>query len=121
MTAKDKLTEILADLRTRQVKAANRGKPALWAYYHSMRRGLEDWFQATDEGAVAGAALALIQIAEHHQDEPPAIAAYWACMAVYARRIFREWTPGRKLNRRFGTLGNLDWLRRRADEDKAKV
>jgi len=60
--------------------------------------------------------LALIQIAEKHQQDRVATrAAHWAALAVYARRILREWTSDRRLDRK--TRGSLDWLRARADED----
>lgn len=111
-----KLDAILADLAVKQQKAAMSNKPTMWAYYHTMRTELLRWFDGTTDGAIAGAALALIQIAKDHQGDPPADAARWAAMAVYARRVLREWMPGKKLDRRSGTLGNLDWLRRRADE-----
>ena len=116
MNAREKLDAILANLAVKQRKAAMTNKPTMWAYYHTMRGELLRWFDGTTDGATAGAALALIQIAEKHQEDPPAEAARWAAMAVYARRVFREWAPGRKLDKRSGTLGSLAWLRRRADE-----
>jgi len=116
MNARKKLDSILADLAAKQHKAAMTNKPIMWAYYHTMRGELLRWFDETTDGATAGAALALIQIAKIHQDDPPAEAATWAALAVYARRIFREWAPGRKVDKRSGTLGNNEWLRRRADE-----
>lgn len=116
MNAREKLDAILEDLATKQRKAAMTNKPTMWAYYHTMRGALLLWFAETTDGATAGAALALIQISERHQNDPPSEAARWAAMAVYARRVFREWAPGRKLDKRSGTLGSLAWLRRRADE-----
>lgn len=116
MNARKKLNAILEELARKQHKAAMSGKPTMWAYYHTMRGELLRWFGGTTDGATAGAALALIQIAARHQEDPPAEAARWAAMAVYARRVFREWAPGRRLDKRSGTRGDLAWLRRRADE-----
>lgn len=116
MNAREKLDAILADLAVKQRKAAMQNKPTMWAYYFTMRQELEQWFTGTTDGATAGAALALIQIAARHQHDAPVDAARWAAMAVYARRVFREWAPGRKLDRKSGTVGNLAWLRQRADE-----
>ena len=117
MNSAGTLDAILADLKRKQVNAANRNKPTMWAYYLSVRRSLVRWFgPARNDGGVAGKALALIQIAEKHQQDRVATrAAHWAALAVYARRILREWTSDRRLDRK--TRGSLDWLRARADED----
>ena len=117
MNAAQKLDEILAELKAKQINAAMRGKPTMWAYYLSVRRGLNIWFTKNrDPGYVAGEALALIQEAERYQNYHSSdVAAFWAAQAVYARRILREWSAGRKLDRE--TRGSLAWLRARAEED----
>ena len=117
MNSAETLDAIIAELKQKQINAANRNKPTMWAYYLSVRRALVRWFgTARNDGGVAGKALALIQIAEkHQQDRVASRAAHWAASAVYARRILREWTSDRKLDR--NTRGSLDWLRARADED----
>jgi hypothetical protein len=116
MNAREKLNAILAELAVKQRKAAMTNKPTMWAYYYTMRSELIRWFAGTDGGAIAGAALALVQIAKRHQADPPEDAARWAALAVYVRRVFREWAPGRKLDRKSGMMGDNEWLRRRADE-----
>ncbi len=117
MTSPDALDAILADLKQKQVNAAMRNKPTMWAYYLSVRRALVRWFgPARNDGGVAGKALALIQCAEHHYGDRCAVrAAHWAALAVYARRILRQWCSDKKLRRE--DCGSLDWLRARAEED----
>ncbi len=117
MTSAQALDAILADLKRRQVNAARRNKPTMWAYYLSTRRALVRWFgPSRKEGGVAGKSLALIQCAERHYGDRCAVrAAHWAALAVYARRILREWCSDKTLRRE--DCGSLDWLRQRAEED----
>lgn len=117
MTPGEKLTEILKDIKDKQRRAAMSNKPTMWAYYLSMRRAMNRWYgPSRNGGGVAGKALALIQIAERHYGDRVAMrAAHWAAMAVYGRRILREWTSDRKLRK--SDIGSLQWLRERANED----
>jgi len=108
------LANVLEELRAKQRNAAYRGKPLMWAYYLTVRRRLERWFTARkSNGAVAGQALALAQIAQRKLNKKPSEIAFWWAAGVYARRILRAWgVPEPKQFR-----PSLDWLRARADED----
>ncbi len=101
---------LIADLRRRAANAARRNKPTMWAYYLDTAQGLEDWFADVDrnDGAYAGAALALSESAERACPnlEPLAAARLWA-RGVYARRILATWGAGT------GSRVSLRWLRER--------
>lgn len=107
---------LLGSLRDKAANAARRNKPTMWAYYLDMVDGLRSWFDGIDnDGAVAGAALALSQRAENecpslgHMDA----ARLWA-LGVYARRILGAWGAGA------GPRVSLAWLRERSARDEAE-
>lgn len=100
---------IVEDCIDKAANAAARNKPTMWAYYLDMADGLLDWFADVkrDDGAFAGAALALSQRAEEQcaAAKHAEAARMWA-LGVYARRILRG--SGVPVSRT-----SLAWLHRR--------
>lgn len=106
--------QIMIELRRKATNAAIHKKPTMWAYYGDMADGLFAWFgdSERDDGAYAGAALALSQKAE--RDCPNLArreAAHLWAMGIYARRILAAWGAGVPYK------PSLDWLRQRAGVD----
>ncbi len=99
--------------------AARRNKPTMWAYHLAVANGLRAWFESVEpaaaedgkgQGGFAGAALALIEKADHECPRlPPAEAAHLWALRVYAYRIVRAWGVG-------APRASLVWLRERARE-----
>lgn len=84
---------ILIELSKKAANAAIRNKPTMWAYYLRIRKRLEQELgQAGDGGGYAGAALAMVQLAEEKCPHlsPDKAADLWA-ISVYCRRIMRAW------------------------------